>query len=154
MRQIQAALIMYAASWKDSYPVADHEAEALTILLRSEFVGSPEIFACPSSDQTPAVGLPSAVQLDSSNCSYAYSMNLGARSPAICAVLGDRSGANHGGGVHVGYNDGHVEWQELGPGQKLSELVATNNQRDRLYAKDLDDEWMTEDTDSWLRFRE
>ena len=39
------------------------------------------------------------------------SFNLSARSPATCAVLADESLNNHGGeGVHVAYNDGHVEW--------------------------------------------
>jgi prepilin-type processing-associated H-X9-DG protein len=152
LKQIQTALIMYGGTWKDNYPVADNEAEALTILLQSRFVESPEVFACPSSDQIQATGPPSSTTLDSSNCSYAYSMNLSARSPWTCAVLGDRSEANHGDeGVNVAYNDGHVEWQQLDFEQPLSELATVFNSDDHIYARD---EALPLDVDSWLRFRD
>jgi hypothetical protein len=152
LNRIQTALIMYAGSWKDNYPAADNEADALTLLLEQRYIESGGVFACPSYYETQARGDPTKVRLDSSNCSYAYSMNLSARSPATCAVLGDKSEANHGGeGVHVAYNDGHVNWQQLFPAQKLSTLPASGDPADCIYARD---KGLKLETDSWLRFRD
>ena len=150
LKQIQTAMIMYAGSWKDHYPVYDQGADtgenvrgSISLLLQSKFIESAGVFACPSSNDNQAQGAPSqytgAEPLNEDQLSYGYSFNLSARSPATCAVLADESLNNHGGeGVHVAYNDGHVEWQQVGPNQDKDTITAINNSRDHIFVDDGD----------------
>jgi hypothetical protein len=173
-RQIYQALVAYASDCGDHYPVAASEAEALSLLVRLGYVDSAGLFACPGALETPAKGPPDKVRLDSSTCSYAYSMNCSARSRGGCAILGDRSADNHprevstlhdgvlrslgyrqpGEWINVTYNDGRSQLHYCGEDADPATMLADEYgypPGDRIYERD--PQFVIEE-DSWLRFRE
>jgi prepilin-type processing-associated H-X9-DG protein len=157
-RQIHMALLMYLASGSNlAIPTsgsADEVTNAFTCLLSRYYMESPRILTCPSSDDRPAEGPPESFDpetnpLPAESISYGLSWNLADASPLTCAIIADRSDANHEGlGVHVCYVDGHVAWHETGRDRPLADLPAEAAPNDRIYA---DDPAIPDNCDSWIR---
>jgi len=126
LRQIGLACLMYANDHANQYP------DNLSVVLRDEDI-TPEVFVCPSSNDTPARG-PTKQALAANltaggHLSYIYvGKGLTSAAPAD-AVLAYEPLANHRGeGMEVLYADGHVEFQSsLTARNIIAELQSGHN---------------------------
>ncbi|MBI4615498.1 MAG: type II secretion system protein [Planctomycetes bacterium] len=113
LNQLGKAFILYADENKDRFPDADGD-DFLELLYTSETLEDPNIYLCPSSDETPAAGPSLTGGTDLSYAGREHQSN--PLSSAMLAKVGsrthmaaDRSEFNHGDVRNLLYADGHVE---------------------------------------------
>ncbi|MBI4617164.1 MAG: type II secretion system protein [Planctomycetes bacterium] len=113
LNQIGKAFVLYANANKDRFPNADGD-DFIELLYTSETLEDPNIYLCPSSDETPAAGPSLTGGTDLSFAGREHATNP-LSSPMIAKfgsrthMAGDRSEFNHGDVRNLLYADGHVD---------------------------------------------
>jgi len=117
LKQIGIALHIYASDYSENFPqpaAASGTGAPDMDPLYTTYISDINLFVCPSTSDsvaTPGVG------------SYAYSDALTESSASDTFIASDDSagdGANHLGGLHILYVDGHVKWS---PGATIATVL-------------------------------
>jgi prepilin-type processing-associated H-X9-DG protein len=109
MHRIGLAIIMYQRANNQEYP------PSLTVLATQSAV-SPDIFVCPSSNDTPAASL---AQVETpGHCSYIY-YGRGDVNPSATDVVLSENDSDHVDGMNLLFGDGHAEWMQIGQAKML-----------------------------------